>query len=72
MHLIESYTKPEEMIRVGTKKPPFGPAFNAEDFEDADRLQVYGSSFADVGIDYCEFLIMKGTEILKRKKVEGY
>jgi len=65
-------THTTDMVKEGTQKPPFGPQFDAKDFEGADRMEVWASSFSDAGDDYCEFRIMNGTEILKRKKVNGF
>ena len=44
----------------------------AEVAKEADRLEVWGSSFQDDGADFCEFRFFKNDQLIHKVKVDGY
>lgn len=56
-----------------TSPAPFGPGFSEAKAEQAERMEVWGSSFSDPGPDYCEFRLFdsEGRQIGSRV-VDGY
>ena len=57
-HLLEKTVG--NVIESATKKPPLGPGFEADLAAKADRLEVWGSLFAETGEDCCEYRLYKG------------
>jgi len=52
--------------------PPFSPEFTEEEVKDADKIEVWATSFNDEGPDYCEFRLMKKDQVISSKRVDGY
>jgi hypothetical protein len=69
-YLVE--TKTGEAVLTAATTDPFGPRFTAEQAEGADKMEVWGSSFADPGPDWCEFRLFKAGEQVATKRTEGY
>lgn len=70
MYLVQTYKK--TMRETASSHPPFGPAFTDEQINQADKLEVWGSSFNDPGDDFCEFRLMKNNKIIFSKRVDGF
>jgi len=66
MYLVETITKKEAM--VGS----FMPAFDKQAVAEADKLEVWGSSFADGGEDFTEFRLIKAGTVICKKCMSGY
>jgi len=47
-------------------------SFPEADIDQADRLEVWGSSFNEGSEDCCEYRLMKGKEAIATKRVNGY
>jgi hypothetical protein len=60
------------MHAMATEGKPFGPAFDLDKAEQADKLEVWGSSANDSGPDYCEFRLIKDNETIFTERVGGY
>jgi len=43
-----------------------------EQIQDADKIEVWATSFNDEGPDYCEFRLMKKDQVISSKRVDGY
>jgi len=72
MHRIQTWNNKDEVMREGTQKPPFGAGFNKQQVEQAETLELWGSSFTDTGSDFCEFRLLRKGGIIARKRVAGY
>lgn len=57
---------------VACAKAPFGPGFQTEVVELANKLEVWHSSFADDGEDFTEFRLLNDTEEITSRRVRGY
>lgn len=49
----------------------FSPRFDEEQIKQADRVEVWATSFNDAG-EYCEFRLMKGDKVLAKSQIRGY
>jgi hypothetical protein len=77
MHLISTFKKQNDGCNVSIGEivqcPPFGfPKFTLDEVKEAERLEVWGSSFNDPGDDFCEFRVIKNNETILTKRVDGY
>ena len=54
------------------EKPYFGVQFGPDELKDADRIEVWGSSFEDAGGDFCRYQIMRENEVLYQIEDSGY
>jgi len=76
VYLIKAWYQKEEIVEKGIQLNPFGPGFSQEQVEQAERMEVWGSSDACPGMgegdDYCEFLLFKKNEKFATKRVAGY
>ena len=70
MYLIETLT--EDVAEQATMKKPSGPGFTKEEAEQAEKMQVWGTNFSDLGKDFCEFKLLKDGEVFATERVEGY
>jgi len=61
-----------DLVSAATQQPPFGPGFSSEQAEEADKLEVWGSSFNDPGPDYCAFKLLKAGEVVAERTVGGF
>lgn len=66
--LIETTTDKARM------KKPFGmrEPFPDDLVQEADRLEIHGSTFEDPGEDWCLFKLMKGTSCIASQHCNGY
>ncbi|MDA8102641.1 MAG: hypothetical protein M0Z34_06735 [Nitrospiraceae bacterium] len=70
-HTIEVVS---EKIEDGATEPgPFGPGFRLPVIQRAARMEIVGSSFADEGSDWVDFVLrdQDGREIARRR-IAGY
>lgn len=67
-YLIDTITEKPRMIKPFGCKTPFDPGL----VEQADRLEIHGSSFEDPGDDWCEFKLMLGTQCIASQRCAGY
>jgi hypothetical protein len=69
MYLISTTRDKSEM----TAKPPMGAGVSQEVADQADFMELWGTSFKDPGDDFCEFILKKdnGQEVT-RERVAGY
>ena len=70
MYLIETLT--EDVAKQATMKKPSGPGFTKEEAEQADKMEIWGTHFADPSDDFCEFKLFKDGEEFATERVEGY
>lgn len=54
------------------EEPFFGVTFPPAQVAEADRLEVWASSFQEGGGDYSEFRLMKGETQVAVKRISGY
>jgi len=50
----------------------FKPTFSPEAVQEADRMEVWSSSFKDDGGDFNVFKLMSGDNILEEQSISGY
>jgi len=72
MYLIKKVTDKTSLVREAVSQKPFGPAFNASDAEQAESMEVWGTSCNDTGNDYCEFRLIKDNKVFKTSQIAGY
>jgi len=70
-YLINEVTG-DDVVKEATTKPPFGPGFNEKLAQQADRMEIWGSTFKDPGPDWCRFKLFNGEEELATVTVNGY
>lgn len=68
MHLIE-YVKTSCL--TGHPLAAWVP-FTKDELDKSDSLEVWGTSFNDIGQDYCEFKLIKDGVAIRVKRQEGY
>ena len=68
MYLSSTVTNKEEMADGGC----FLPVFSAESINEADRMEVWCSSFKDSGADYNVFKLISGDSTIAERRMEGY
>ena len=72
MHKIEELTG-DSARKVCARRSPFGPGVPVEDLRAIQRVEVWGSSFKDLGPDYCEFRTFDANgQQLNSYRIEGY
>lgn len=71
MYLLKS-VEGSEMVGEATSPAPFGPGFAKEEIAQADRMEVWCSSFGDPGSDFNEFRLLKDNSVLASRRIEGY
>jgi hypothetical protein len=62
----------EAVKAEATSRPPFGPGFSEEKAAEADKLEIWHSSFTDPGEDFTEFVLYKNNEQIDSAMVGGY
>lgn len=67
-YLIDTITDKSRMAKPFGIKEPFAD----ELVQQADRLEIHGSSFSDPGADWCEFQLLEGDKCLASQRVAGY
>lgn len=73
MYLMQTIEGEKAATTAATVRPPFGPGFDPSQVAGVQKLEIHGSSFADPGADFCEYvLIGDGGRELARKRMEGY
>ena len=70
-HLIRTLTGPDARF-AATDTPPMGPGLSELAAQQVDKLEVWGSSFADEGEDWCEFKVFSGDHLVGKWRVDGY
>jgi hypothetical protein len=62
-----------DLITQATTRPPFGPGFTSDEVDNAERLEIYGSSFKQSGGDYCLFVLKdKNGAVIAQRRIDGY
>jgi len=77
MHLLRKYlTDTAEQTTLmqfyAKTEPPFGGGFTIEQAEQADKMEIWGSGFNDIGDDFCDYKLFKNNEVIENKRVTGY
>jgi len=70
MHLIDRYEGNEEVKIVAGCF--LGVKFSDDEIAQADRMEVWGSSFKDPGPDFCEYRLVKDGETFAKQRTEAY
>lgn len=72
MYLIERFSGERAQV-VAQDRLPFGGGFDSETVSRLARLELWGSSFTDLGDDFCEYRLFDadGRQIAT-KRVGGY
>ncbi len=70
MHLHARYTGAELLVE-GAMVPPFGPGFTAAQVADADTLEVWVTSLADVA-DTTVWRLMRQGTVIALHEVGGF
>jgi hypothetical protein len=68
MYFISKATSKSSM----TEKRPFGPGFSAEEADQADYMEIWGSPYEEPGLDRTEFRLIKDGVVFKVAEVGGY
>ena len=71
MDLIRTITDPASLLEDATATPPFGPAFEPSVVQEADRMEVWGTT-EEAAEDYTEFRLLKGTQVIGVARIPGY
>ena len=72
MHLVDTH-EGAQAKKEATVMPPFGPGFGEDVRAAVEKLEVWGTSASDPGVDYCEFRAFDGAgKQIGTKRVDGY
>lgn len=72
MYKVNEYVG-EDLTKMATARPPFGPGFQPEEVAKASKMEVWGTSFTDPGGDYCEFKLLDADgNVIGSRTVGGY
>lgn len=67
-YIIETITDKSRMAKPFGMKEPFSDDL----LQQADRVEIMGSSFEDPGPDWCEFRLMADEQCLESVRIPGY
>jgi hypothetical protein len=70
MHKFEVYTK-DEIEFQEYLTPPDCPDFTEEQIREADKLEIWASSFYDAGNDFFEFRLIKDEKVIHTKIMDA-
>lgn len=71
MDLIHTTTDPASLLKDATAAPPFGPEFDPAVVQEADRMEVWGTT-EEAPEDYTEFRLLQGTQVIGIARIPGY
>ncbi len=71
VELLWAVADPAQPLKEATARPPFGPSFDAALAQQADRLEVWGTT-EDAPEDYTEFRLMKDGRVIGVARIPGY
>ncbi len=71
LELLRTITVPADLQKAVVTVPPFGPAFDPTAVQEADRMEVWGTTEI-AREDYTEFRLLKGTQIIGVARIPGY
>lgn len=71
LKLLRTITDPVLLLKEATAALPFGPAFDPTMAQQADRLDVWGTTEA-AAEDYTEFRLLKGNRMIGLARIPGY
>ena len=69
--LLYTVTNPNQLLKQASTSPPFGPGFNSALAQQADRLEVWGTT-EEAPEDYTEFRLLKDGRIIGVARIPGY
>lgn len=72
MQQLRVVTDGTERLQVATAAMPFGPGFPRWIVEQADRVEIWGSTLYGESADVTEFRLMAGTSVLATRSIPGY
>ena len=71
LELLQTVTDATALQKAAGSAPPFGPAFDPAIVQEADRMEVWGTTEA-AREDYTEFRLLKGSQIIGVARIPGY
>lgn len=71
LELLRTVTVPADLQKAAVTLPPFGPAFDSAAVQEADRMEVWGTT-ETAWEDYTEFRLLKDTQIIGVARIPGY
>ncbi len=71
LELLRTITDPAQLLRDATADPPFGPAFDPTIAQNADSLEVWGTT-EEAAEDYTEFRLRKSGHVMAVARISGY
>ena len=71
LELLRTITHPSQVLKNATATPPFGPGFDAALAQQADRLEVWGTT-EEAPTDYTEFRLLKDGRVIGVARIPGY
>lgn len=71
LELLRTVSDPAQPLKEATARPPFGPSFDAALAQQADRLEVWGTT-EDAPEDYTEFRLVKDGRVIGVARIPGY
>lgn len=72
MEPLRVITNAAERVQVATAAMPFGPGFPRWIVEQADRVEIWGSTLHGDSTDVTEFRLMAGSSLLATRRIPGY
>ena len=72
MKRLQVITDGTERVQVATAAMPFGPGFPQWITEQADRVEVWGSTLHGDATDVTEFRLMAGAAVVATRRIPRY
>lgn len=71
LELLRTISDPAQLLKEATTAPPFGPAFDSALVQQADRLDVWGTT-EEASEDYTEFRLRNNGHVIAVARIPGY
>lgn len=71
LELLRTITPPAQVLKDAAAGPPFGPGFDAALAQQADRLDVWGTT-EEAAEDYTEFRLLEDGRVIGVARIPGY
>lgn len=71
LELLRTISDLAQLLKAATTPPPFGPGFDSALVQQADRLEMWGTT-EEAPEDYTEFRLLKNGSVVGVARIPGY
>lgn|SRR5690625_1761323 len=61
-----------ELVELAASPPPMGPGFANELIQEADRLEIWASTYREAGEDWTDFRLFRGDREVARCRISSF